>query len=279
MSGNLDQRVVESFGHEWSKFDQSGVPEKQLERIFGDYFEIFPWNELGADAEGFDLGCGTGRWARFVAPRVSRLHCIDPSAALEVARRNLAGLENVRFHNASVDAIPLSDGSQDFGYSLGVLHHIPDTLAGLKDCVRRLKPGAPMLLYLYYALENRPLWYRWMWRLTDIARRVIAHSPQWFKETSALLIAACAYWPLARLSRLLRSSDLPLSAYADRSFYVMRNDALDRFGTTIERRFSKAEMEKLMLDAGLERICFSDRVFWCAVGYRAIEAGTADPRR
>ena len=31
----------------------------------------------------------------------------------------------------------------------------------------------------------------------------------------------------------------PLSAYRDRSFYTMRTDALDRFGTRLERRFSR----------------------------------------
>ena len=81
---------------------------------------------------GFDAGCGSGRWAALVAPRVGHLHCVDASSdALSVARRKLAGLSNVSFHDAPVDAMPLPDSSMDFGYSLGVLHHIPDTPAGL----------------------------------------------------------------------------------------------------------------------------------------------------
>jgi 2-polyprenyl-3-methyl-5-hydroxy-6-metoxy-1,4-benzoquinol methylase len=32
---------------------------------------------------------------------------------------------------------------------LGVLHHIPDTAAAMRDCVRKLKLGAPFLFYLY----------------------------------------------------------------------------------------------------------------------------------
>ena len=99
------------------------------ERVFGDYFAIFPWDQLPPDAEGFDIGCGSGRWARFVAPRVGRLHCIDPSSALVVARSTLADQPNVQFHQASVAASGLPPNSQDFGYSLGVLHHVPDTAA------------------------------------------------------------------------------------------------------------------------------------------------------
>ena len=271
--GNVDEQVVASFGREWQKFDQSGLSDGELRRIFDDYFELFPWAELPQNAVGFDLGCGTGRWARFVAPRVGELHCIDPSDAIEVAKRNLAAFANCRFHRASVDAIPLPNGSCDFGYSLGVLHHVPDTQAGIADCIRKLKPGAPFLLYLYYAFDNRPAWFRAVWKASDLLRRVLSRSPSLVKETFAATIAAGIYWPLARTAGFLekrgrRVDSIPLSGYRDRSFYVMRNDALDRFGTRLEKRFTRSQIEQMMTVAGLERIRFSDKVFWCAVGHR-----------
>ena len=71
---NTDHAVVEAFGQEWSKFDQNEADPVELRAIFDLYFAIFPWNELPRDAVGFDLGCGSGRWAYFVAPRVGRLH-------------------------------------------------------------------------------------------------------------------------------------------------------------------------------------------------------------
>ena len=33
------------------------------------------------------MGCGSGRWAQFVAPRVKKLFCIDPSEAINVAKK------------------------------------------------------------------------------------------------------------------------------------------------------------------------------------------------
>src|SRR5688500_2364532 len=132
MQANVDSKVVAGFGDEWSRFDQSALSDTELELLFDNYFNIFPWERLSGDAVGFDLGCGSGRWAKLVAPRVGRLNLIDPSDAIEVAKRNLAGLDNCEFHRTSVDAIPLADESCDFGYSLGVLHHIPDTEAGLR---------------------------------------------------------------------------------------------------------------------------------------------------
>ena len=48
----------------------------------------------------------------------------------------------------------------------------------------------------------------------------------------------------------------------------MRTDALDRFGTRLEQRFTKNEINKMMETAGLENITFSKNTYWCAVGFR-----------
>jgi len=272
---NIDRKTVQGFGEEWAAFDQSRLVGDEYQKLFDGYFGIFDFADLPADAEGFDLGCGSGRWAAGVAPRVGRLHCIDPSEqALEVARRRLRGLLNVDFHLASANDIPLPDGSQDFGYSLGVLHHVPDTASALADCVRKLKPGAPFLLYLYYKLDDRPAWFRALWRLSDAARRVIAGLPFPARKAASTAIAATVYWPLSRTAHLaekagLDVSGIPLSPYRYRSFYSMRTDALDRFGTRLEQRFSREEIAAMMAEAGLVDIRFSDEPpFWVACGRR-----------
>jgi SAM-dependent methyltransferase len=271
---NLDAKTVEGFGREWERFDQSAMPEAERRRIFQSYFALFPWEALPDRAEGFDLGCGSGRWAQLVAPRVGRLHCIDPSAAIDVARRNLAGHPNCAFHQASVDAIPIADRSMDFGYSLGVLHHVPDTEAGVRSCVAKLKPGAPFLLYLYYAFDNRPAWFRAVWRASDLLRRVISALPHPVRYWVSQMLAAGVYLPLARTAKMLERSGrdvahFPLSVYRNYTFYTMRTDALDRFGTRLERRFSRRDITGMMERAGLDRITVSpNEPFWCAVGYR-----------
>src|SRR4051812_25428818 len=101
---NVDTKVVDGFGDEWERFDQAALPEGDLVNAFHDYFAIFPWNDLPPGAQGFDMGCGSGRWARLVAPRVGILNCIDPSGkALAVARRNLADVRNCFFQQATVE--------------------------------------------------------------------------------------------------------------------------------------------------------------------------------
>lgn len=270
---NYDPKVVERFGSEWQRFDQRSMEPGEALDLFNRYFAIFPWDRLPEGACGFDAGCGSGRWARFVAPRVGTLHCVDASAdALRVAAGNLSAFRNCRFHLATVDSMPFADRSLDFGYSLGVLHHIPDTLSALRACVRALKPGAPFLLYLYYAFDNRPAWFRMIWKASDRVRFLLSRSPSAVRNVICDLLALTVYLPLARAAkfaeRMGASVDhIPLSAYRDQSFYVMRTDALDRFGTRLEKRFRRDEIRQMMAEAGLDDIQFHPGPpYWVAVG-------------
>jgi len=273
---NIDEATVLGFGEEWDSFTQEQLDPVEQQRLFDQYFSLFPFADLPTDAEGFDLGCGTGRWAALAAGRVGKLHCIDPAAkALAVARRRLNGTSNVAFHECGVDEIPLTDASQDFGYSIGVLHHIPDTEAALAACVEKLKPGAPFLAYIYYAFDNRPAWFRTLWRASELGRAAISRLPFPARKAVTTAIAASLYWPLARTAWLLEKagldvSHLPLSEYRYRGFYSMRTDALDRFGTRLEQRFSRREIEAMMQRCGLLDIRFRDGPpFWVACGRRA----------
>lgn len=274
MKKNLDQATVTSFGDEWERFDQAGLDDAEARRIFDEYFAVFPWDSLPANATGFDMGCGTGRWARLMAPKVGHLCCIDPSSALDIARRMLAEHANVSFLQGAVDDGVLPANSQDFGYSLGVLHHIPDTIAGIRACVAMLKPGAPFLLYLYYAFDNRTSLFKLAWRCSDLMRQGIYRLPAGLKNLVTDALAVSLYYPLARLSGLVERfgfnvSNIPLSYYRNHSFYTMRTDARDRFGTPLEQRFTREQIRQMMLSAGLRDIRFSERApYWCAVGFK-----------
>ena len=272
---NIDDQVVQDFGSEWSRFDQSKLSENDHHDMFDGYFHIFPWQILQSNSVGADIGCGSGRWAALVAPKVGSLHLVDPSEdALLVAKHNLSKSGNVTFHKLSVDSLPFNDSSLDFAYSLGVLHHVPDTAAAIKSIAKILKSGAPFLVYLYYAFDQRPWWFRALWRVSDMIRRVISVLPDRVKNFCCDAIALLVYLPLARsaliLDRLgILPSSWPLSYYRERDFYVLRTDALDRFGTRLEQRFTRSKILELFESAGFERVHFSNvQPFWCAVGFK-----------
>ena len=273
-SNNMDAETVASFGDEWSRYDQSSMSYSEASEIFMAYFSIFPWDMLPSNPVGFDMGCGSGRWAKFVAPKVGRLNCIDPSSALDIARRNLIDFKNVEYIKASVSESGIPINSQDFGYSLGVLHHVPDTESAINSCVSILKSGAPLLVYLYYAFDNRGWVYRLLWRASDLVRRIICKLPSRFKHLVTDVIAVIVYFPLARLSLLLdkvgiNAVSIPLFFYRNHSFYTMRTDSRDRFGTPLEQRFTKQQIKSYMERSGLIDIKFSDNApYWCAVGIK-----------
>lgn len=272
---NVDPATARGFDEKWGVTRRGRTDPAHLLRTFGNFFALFPFGEL-ADAEGFDLGCGVGRHAFFVAQRVGRLHCIDPSPnGIAKARLKLADRDNVSFHVAGVDQIPLADGSQDFGYSMGVLHHIPDTEGALHRCVDTLKPGAPFLLYLYYSFDNRPFWFRWLWRATEPVRGIVSRLPIRARKLLADLIGLTVYFPLARLALLLERAGLnvasfPLAYYRHSRLINMQVSALDRFGTRLEQRFTRAEMKAMMVRAGLRDIVFQETApYWVALGRKA----------
>ena len=282
LPSNVDHDVVQDFGYEWRTFDQSALDSRELEEIFDTYFDIFPFDLISKESVGFDMGCGSGRWAMKLAPRVRTLHCIDASQmALDQAKKTLAHVNNCAFECASVADTSLADESQDFGYSLGVLHHIPDTYAGIQNCVRKLKVGSPFLIYLYYAMDNKPGWFRILWKLSDHLRFVLSKLPFGPKLFLSQLIAAGVYLPLARLSWVLEKlgvdvRHMPLCAYRDRSFYVMRTDSLDRFGTKLEQRFTRAQILSMLSKSGLEQVRFSEKMpYWVAVGLKAAHVNPA----
>lgn len=272
---NIDQKTVDGFGYEWDKYDQSSINDDNLSSAWDQYFDIFPFDSLQKDSIGFDMGCGSGRWAKFVAPKVGHLNCIDPSQkALQVAQENLKEFSNIDFYNGSVSDNLLDVASQDFGYSLGVLHHIPNTLEGIQDCSKLLKPGAPFLLYLYYDLEDRPFWYKVIWTISNILRRGISNLPHWSKSIITSIIAIFVYFPLARIAFLVEKlgfnvSNFLLADYRDKEFYFMLTDSLDRFGTKLEKRFNKNQIEEMLHASGFENISFSNQSpYWVCLSYK-----------
>jgi len=271
---NEDKKVISEFGEEWKKFNFSKINKDALNQNFQQYFNIFPWHLINKKSEGFDMGAGSGRWAQFVAPRVGKLNCVEPSEALDIARHNLSKFSNVFYYQETTDSCSLDSCTQDFGYCLGVLHHIPDTQSALKDCSRLLKAKAPFLLYLYYNFENKPSWFRFLWTISNYIRKIICKLPLAIKKIICEIIALTIYFPFSRLAYLLdlmhfNVENVPLTDYKDKPYYQLRNDALDRFGTRLEQRFSKSEIVTMLENAGFENIKFSDKTpFWCCISYK-----------
>ena len=264
-------KVIKDFGDEWDRFNFGDQEQlASLETQFEKYIAPLPSDYLSRrNLVIADFGAGTGRWSYFLQKYSSKLFVVEPSQkAIEVAKTKLGNNQNVIFLNQTIESSEIKTESLDLAISLGVLHHIGDTKKALNVIADKIKPGGLFLGYLYYALDNKPIWYRLLWRLSDLVRKLVARSPKLIKIVIAELIALFVYFPLSRISRLLRkggisTANFPLHHYEDLSFYVMRNDALDRFGTSLEQRFTKKEIEEMLKEAGFQSVTFSDKEpFW-----------------
>jgi SAM-dependent methyltransferase len=270
INSNIDRETVDSFGEEWTRFSEFDPAE--IKRVGDEYFDLmkdsFKGNELA-----LDLGCGSGRWSAYVAPKVGFVEAVDPSSAVYIASGMLKDFPNVRVTQCDVDSLPFADDSFDFIFSLGVLHHIPDTAAAIKSAIKKLKPGGRILLYLYYRFDNRGLLFRTLFAISDVIRRIISRFPHKVKVIVCDIIAAVVYMPLVSIARMVKFlggnktyTKLPLAYYVNKSFYIMRNDALDRFGTPLEQRFTREEIRRMLENSGVCRIQFSpNEPFWHVV--------------
>lgn len=246
-------RTRDSFGHEWSQYSAI-LPEHAAE--FSAYFDLVDRDSL-ADAIVCDLGCGMGRWSYFLRDRCRALVLVDFSEAIFAARRNLSGA-HACFFMGDVTALPFADDFADFAFSLGVLHHLNRPCL---DEVRRLRRAAPRLLvYLYYALDNRPAHFRVLLRVVDVARRLLSRvRSESFRTVFAAIVAYTVYKPLILLGRALRPLGLsrlvPLSEYYEGLGGArIQQDVYDRFFTPIEQRVSRTEIAGLRDTFGEVRI-------------------------
>ena len=270
---NLDQGVIDSFGHEWATFDYGETETSEaLDAQFMAYCAPIDLNQFNPKTSvAGDFGAGSGRWASRLIQYFSLVYALEPSdGASTVLKKKFSGEAKIVVLQETVGANSIPLASLDLAMSLGVLHHIPDTGLAIKDVSRRIKPGGVFLCYLYYSLENKPTFYKLIFKAVDGVRRVISVLPQRIKQLVTSAIAALIYWPLARFSKVLNklgvnTSNIPLHHYADMPFVMLANDALDRFGTSLEQRFSKAEITDMLRAAGFDiaTLKFSDsEPFW-----------------
>jgi SAM-dependent methyltransferase len=270
---NLDQKVIDRFGYEWSSFNYTDIQSAEaLNTQFSAYCSPLDLSLFDkSKAIAGDFGAGSGRWSSRLLANFSKVYALEPSdRAVEILQQKFQSEPQIIILKETVGENSIPDESVDLGMSLGVLHHIPDTGLAIKDLSKKIKPGGYFLCYLYYKVEGKPLYYRFIFRAVDIARRLISLLPHPLIAILSRFIAVSVYWPLARLSRMLtrigiNTSNVPLHHYAEMPFVMLANDALDRFGTSLEQRFNKKEIITMLENANfdLTTLLFSDKEpFW-----------------
>ena len=259
-SSNIDNEVVDHFGKEWAKYNYlGGVASAALDEQFEAYVRPINFDDFdNRTAVAADFGAGSGRWTERLEPFFNKIYAVEPSAAaVLVMNEKFSNLEKIKVLHENIENNSIADNSLDFAISLGVLHHIPNTRKAIMDLGKKIKPGGTFLCYLYYKIENKPIYYRAIFSLVNIVRFCTSRMPHKIRMLLASFIALTVYLPFARLSRILLRkgwdiSNIPLHHYAEMPFVMLENDALDRFGTRLEQRFNKVEIEAMLEEADFD---------------------------
>lgn len=237
----------ESFGFQWNRFART-----QLDSASGTTWsrETFV-QKTGwflADLRGkrvLDAGCGMGRFAEVCADAGAEVHAVDLSTAVDAAFRNLGHRPNVRFYQADIMNLPFPAESFDFIYSIGVLHHTPDTRAAFLRLPPLLKSGGAVAVWVYSRETKSPWGSERLRRLTPSISK------------SVLLKACKIAIPLYHIHRLRRVGTvtfalLPTSMHPDPEWRWL--DTFDWYAAKYQWKHTHEEVEAWFREAGLTEI-------------------------
>ena len=141
-----------SFGYQWNRFSRTQLDSANGNTRSRDTFVEKMGFDM-ADLRGkkvLDAGCGMGRFAEVCADAGAEVYGIDLSSAVDAAAANLGARPNVTISQADIFAPPFPSGTFDYIYSLGVLHHTPNTRRAFESLVPLLKPGGRIAIWLYW---------------------------------------------------------------------------------------------------------------------------------
>jgi SAM-dependent methyltransferase len=210
--GDKAAKTVRQFGSSW-----------QIHSHVDEYHEkqILDWiSPLRAeDFHGksvLEAGCGKGRHSRTVAkwgPKV--LFSVDLSSAVYLAARNTEAYSNAFCIKADLLNLPFANEKFDLIFCVGVLHHLADPRAGLKEMWSRLKPGGTLCLWVYAREGNG--WVVWL--VDPIRKGFTSRIPTrllrpivWPLSAFLFMVLKTIYAPLTRKGERTVNF-LPYSAY------------------------------------------------------------------
>jgi len=262
-AGNPDiaRDIQSSFGEEWKSY--AGILSEH-EKEFLQYFDLTPPATLRGK-RCCDLGCGMGRWSYFLSDFAREIILVDFSDAIFVARKNLKEKDNCLFFMGDLKKLPFRDDFADLLFSLGVLHHLPTPCLEEVRVLRRFAPE--LLIFLYYALDNRPVYFRLILKLVTALRALLSRIENGtFRKAFSVAGTYLLYLPLVWLGRALKpfgqSSHVPLyDFYKDKSPQRIEQDVYDRFFTRIEQRVTRGEI--FALKDSFSSVTVSDNIpYW-----------------
>lgn len=191
----LHRLTSRAFGYEWNTYRVTSREEDIVTLFFltgadpqlydklsiTDVFTFYPTGEDVQKVDGshlagqtiLDIGCGMGKYLKVVSEYAKMVVGLDLSDALVRARSLVKDRPNVHLVQGNILQPPLKSGFADFAYSVGVLHHTPDTHAAFLRSASLVKPGGKLAVWLYPKEKDPNPYSDWLHRVQDDLLRPI----------------------------------------------------------------------------------------------------------
>lgn len=254
MNANTIRRTRESFGYQWTLFSEMVIDFRE-----NFLYYIQPLNESFFPGKvGLDIGCGFGRHIYNAAEFGAEMVGVDVSIAIDASRRNTQHLANVHLVQADLYHLPFREGSFDFVYSIGVLHHLPDPEAGFQCLIPLLKHGGAVFIWVYS--KSRPVVNLLIEHTRAITKQLPARAQKAISLGAALVDWAGFIVPyriasaLPILGFLVREMAFPrLKLYSSYPFQVVWADWFDRLAAPVRFYYDWQELDGWLDRAKLNR--------------------------
>ncbi len=236
-----------NFGFEWnlhSKTQLDSASSRESEESFGEKTGFTP-DDLNGKLV-LDVGCGMGRFSDVASRWGGIVVGIDLTSAVDAAYSNLKTRDNVHLAQADVFHLPFREQTFDYIFSIGVIHHTPNTRAAFDRLPRLLKPGGRIAIWVYSTLMLS-----WC-RTSDVYRRLTTRLPK--RVLYALCHVAIPWYHLNRIRGIGRITRriLPTSTHANREWRVL--DTFDWYSPTYQWKHSETELHDWFKSHGLTAV-------------------------
>lgn len=242
------EQYSNSFGFQWNRFSRTQLDSASGTTRSRDAFvEKTGWSLDALKGKTvLDAGCGMGRFAEICANAGAEVHGADLSTAVYAAAGNLGSRPNVHLYQADIFNLPFAPGSFDYIYSIGVLHHTPDTRRAFLSLVPLLKPGGHISIWVYASQLRYTL------LGAEILRPLTTRLPQ--KLLMSLCRVAVPLYYIHRLPVIGTATAimLPSSLEADPNWRWL--DTFDWYSPTYQWKHTATEVHGWFKEAGLTDI-------------------------
>jgi SAM-dependent methyltransferase len=206
-----------------------------------------------------DAGVGAGRYADIVSRWGGDLVGVDLSYAVEASNRNFLDRGNVWIAQADIGALPFKPETFDVIFSIGVLHHTPNTKDYFMKLVRLVKPGGTIAIWVYPRHGDYIIRERWIRFVNKIPSCMFYRWCRWFIP-----------WATAHLDNPWIGAIRRIFPFPTHGLGIEHDilDTFDGYSPTYHGIHSPEEVEGWFREAGLENIYRPSDWFTCVRGFK-----------